>query len=133
MVNSLTEIVVSEEDIDSLGHVNHIVYLQYLQVGRSDWYKKAGVSFDDLKKRNIEEAVIKLEILYKQEAKLDEHLIVKTIPKSIGNKSFVIEQIIFNEQNEVITEATVTEVMFDLVKRKSRPVVEEIRRLFPKE
>lgn len=130
---SYTEIIVKDQDIDGLGHVNHIVYLHYLQIGRSDWYKKAGVSYNELKKRNIEEAVIKLEILYKQEAKLNECLIVKTEPVRVGNNSFVIKQTILNEREEIITEATVTEVMFDLVARKSRPVVEEIRRLFPKE
>ena len=132
-MNSITEIVVKEEDIDSLGHVNHMVYLQYLQAGRTDWFKKTGLSFEKLNKRNIESVVLKLEILYKQEAKVDERLIVKTIPLRLGNTSFVFEQKILNQREEVITEATVTEVMFDLITRKSRPVVDEIILGFQKE
>ncbi|QCR33427.1 thioesterase family protein [Lysinibacillus sp. SGAir0095] len=132
-MNSITEIVVKEEDIDSLGHVNHMIYLQYLQAGRTDWFKKTGLSFEKLNKRNIESVVLKLEILYKQEAKVDERLIVKTIPLRLGNTSFVFEQKILNQREEVITEATVTEVMFDLITRKSRPVVDEIILGFQKE
>lgn len=50
-MNSIIEIVVKEEDIDSLGHVNHIVYFQYLQDGRTDWFKKTGLSFESLHKK----------------------------------------------------------------------------------
>ncbi|MFC7687927.1 acyl-CoA thioesterase [Ureibacillus sp. GCM10028918] len=132
-MNSITGIQVKEEDIDSLGHVNHMVYLHYLQAGRTDWFRETGLSFEKLNKRNIESVVLKLEILYRQEAKVDERLIVKTQPLRLGNTSFVFEQKILNERNEVITEATVTEVMFDLITRKSRPVVEEIIRGFQKE
>lgn len=132
-MNSITEIVVKEEDIDSLGHVNHIVYFQYLQDGRSDWFRKAGISYENFKKDNLETVVLKLEVLYRQEAKLGERLFVKTQPVRLGNTSFVFEQKILNEKNEVINEATVTEVMFDLKTRKSTPVVEEIVRGFKEE
>ena len=132
-MNSKTEIVVKEEDIDSLGHVNHIVYFQYLQAGRTDWFRKTGLSFENLNKRNLESVVLKLEVLYKQEARVGEHLIVETHPLRLGNTSFVFEQRILNHRNDVITEATVTEVMFDLKTRKSTPVVEEIIRGFQEE
>lgn len=132
-MNSKTEIIVKEEDIDSLGHVNNIVYVHYLEDGRSDWFRKAGVSFEDLRERNLSDVVLKLEILYKQEAKLGERLIVETYPLRLGNTSFTFEQRILNEKNEVITEATVIQVMFDLITRKSRPVIEEIIQGFQKD
>lgn len=129
-MNSIIEIVVKEEDIDSLGHVNHIVYFQYLQDGRTDWFKKTGLSFESLHKKSIESVVLKIEVLYRQEAKLGEYLIVETNPLRLGNTSFSFEQRILNHKNEVITEATVTEVMFDLRTRKSTPIVQEIIRGF---
>lgn len=129
-MNSIIEIVVKEEDIDSLGHVNHIVYFQYLQDGRTDWFKKTGLSFESLHKKSIESVVLKIEVLYRQEAKLGEYLIVETNPLRLGNTSFSFEQRILNQKNEVITEATVTEVMFDLRTRKSTPIVQEIIRGF---
>ncbi|MBD8027179.1 acyl-CoA thioesterase [Ureibacillus sp. Re31] len=129
-MNSIIEIVVKEEDIDSLGHVNHIVYFQYLQDGRTDWFKKTGLSFESLHKKSIESVVLKIEVLYRKEAKLGEYLIVETNPLRLGNTSFSFEQRILNQKNEVITEATVTEVMFDLRTRKSTPIVQEIIRGF---
>ena len=132
-LNATTEIIVKEEEIDSLGHVNHIVYFHYLQAGRSDWFKKTGISYEDFKKSNIETVVLKMEVLYRKEARLGERLYVQTNPVRLGNTSFVFEQKILNENNEVIHEATVTEVMFDLTTRKSTPVIPEIVRGFTEE
>jgi YbgC/YbaW family acyl-CoA thioester hydrolase len=130
IVETITELIVKQEDIDELGHVNNSVYVSYLEKARSHWYSKAGISFDEMRKRGISTVVLKLEILYIKEALLDEFLRIKTSPVRLGNKSFIFEQIIFNQSGVIISKAAVTNVMFDRTIRKSIPVVEEIARQF---
>jgi YbgC/YbaW family acyl-CoA thioester hydrolase len=122
----MTELKVKIADIDALGHVNNSVYVSYLEQARCHWFETAGVSVTDMHNRFVSTVVLRLDIFYVKEAKLDDVLTIKTIPVRLGNKSFVFEQVIFNQKGEIITEATVTNVMFDLITRKSIPVINEI-------
>ncbi|WP_044894374.1 acyl-CoA thioesterase [Bacillus alveayuensis] len=131
-LETVTEIKVKPEDIDELGHVNNKVYVAYLEKAREHWYSEAGLPFAVMKKRNLGTVVLKLDVFFKKEARLGDILKVKTRPIRLGTKSFVLEQIIFNEANEAITEATITNVMFDTTVRKSTTVADEIARHFPK-
>lgn len=125
------QLEVSEEDIDLLGHVNNAVYVTYLEKGREAWYKEAaGMSFIDMNKLGIGTVVLRLDITFKNEARLGERLTIVTKPEKIGTKSFVFKQEIYNENDELITDAVVTNVMFDSVKRVSVPVIEEIAKHF---
>ncbi|GIO24150.1 thioesterase family protein [Oceanobacillus sp. J11TS1] len=121
------QIVVEEKDIDGLHHVNNSVYLNYLEHGREAWYiKHAGYSYEDFPKANLGTVVLKISILYKKEALLHDVLRVITKPNNLGNTSFVFEQKILNDKEELVCEAIVTKVMIDFTTRKSRPVIEEI-------
>lgn len=125
------QITVSEKDIDGLNHVNNSVYLNYLEDGREVWYiKYANHSYEDFHQANLGTVVLRIDILYKKEAVLNDNLQVITKPKRLGNTSFVFEQMIVNQEDEVICEATITKVMIDFTTRKSRPVIEEIARNF---
>lgn len=130
-MEAVKEIVVQEDDIDGLNHVNNSVYLNYLEDGREAWYiKYAGYSYEDFHRANLGTVVLRIDILYKKEARLGDKLLVKTIPIRLGNTSFVFEQKIINDQDETLCEATITKVMIDFTTRKSRPVIEEIARNF---
>jgi YbgC/YbaW family acyl-CoA thioester hydrolase len=125
-----TEWIVSERDIDELGHVNNSVYVSYLEVGRSHWYSEAGISFKEMRRRNVGTVVVRLDIQYRKEATIGERLWIETWPVSMGNTSFIMEQKITNELGEIVTEATVTSVMFNRSNRKSMTVLEEIASRF---
>ncbi|PWA11114.1 acyl-CoA thioesterase [Pueribacillus theae] len=132
-METTTEIIVKEEDIDELEHVNNSVYVTYLEKGRGDWYREAGFSFEEMKKHQYGTVVVKLNITFIKEAKLRDRLKIKTIPIRLGNTSFDHKQEIYNEQGDMITEAFVTNVMFDRKERKSIPVVKELARHFNNE
>lgn len=129
-MNTEIKVIVKQEDIDELNHVNNKVYVDYLEKARGDWYDYAGFSFDKMRERNLGTVVLKLNITFLQEATLEEVLTVKTTPMRLGRTSFDLQQEIYNEHGEKITEATVVSVMFDRQKRKSIPVVKEIARHF---
>ncbi|WP_078428363.1 acyl-CoA thioesterase [Alkalihalobacterium alkalinitrilicum] len=127
-METITNIEVKPSDIDVLGHVNNSVYVSYLEKGRTDWYEKAGFTFNE--NQTIGTVIIRLDILYLKEVRLGDSLKVITIPIRLGNKSYVMKQNIFNQRDEHVSEATVTSVMFDTVTRKSVKVTNEIARCF---
>lgn len=129
----LYEMKVKEEDLDAIGHVNNVRFAAYLEDARGEWYKRAGLSYEDMSVRKVATVILKMEILFLKEARLGDTLKFMTIPKKLGNKSFVLQQYIYNQSDEHITEALITSVMFDLLSRKSIAVVEEIASKFPLE
>ncbi|MEH6948689.1 acyl-CoA thioesterase [Peribacillus sp. Hz7] len=129
-METIIEWIVEEEDIDSMDHVNNCVYVSYLEKGRKHWYQEAGASKQDLEKKDLGTAVLKLDVLFRKEARLGERLWIKTCTARLGSTSFVLEQNIINEEGEIITEAMVTSVMFDRIERKSTIVAKEISRWF---
>ena len=127
----ITELEVTEQDIDELGHVNNKVYFSYLEIARENWLKDAtGMDFQEMTENNLGTVVIRIEINFKKEAVLGDKITVKTIPERVGNTSFVFKQEIYNQNGELLSDAIVTEVMFDPTRRKSIPVIEDIRKHF---
>lgn len=124
------EIIVNEEDIDSLGHVNYNRYISYSEKAMGDWHKKAGCDWEIMSDRRIGTVFVNLNVSYIKEARLGEVLRVITSPWQLGTKSFVIKQEIFNQNDEKITEFTKKFVMFDLEKREGIIVIDEIARHF---
>jgi YbgC/YbaW family acyl-CoA thioester hydrolase len=130
LVESLTEILVIEEhiDIEPVGHVNNVRFVEFLEAAREEWYKKAGLSYEEMAKKKLGTVILKMNLLFLKEARLGDTLKIITGPQKIGNKSFVFQQKVFNQFDVLILESTVTYVMVDSVERKSIPVVEEIVR-----
>ncbi|WP_307197026.1 acyl-CoA thioesterase [Neobacillus niacini] len=129
-VETNTEIRVKNDVIDELGHVNNSIYITYLEQARKEWYSLAGIPIHEMLKKSIGTVVLRLDIFFVKEAREGDILKIRTNPVRMGEKSFIFEQIIFNQAGEIITEATVTNVMFDLTERKSIPVIQEISRQF---
>lgn len=126
-MQTTTEIIVQDEDLDYLGHVNYNKYISYLEEGVGDWYEGVDITHAYLAENKIGTVLVKFEVNYLKEARLGEVLKVVTSPGKLGNKSFVLKQEIYNQQDEVITECMKIFVMFDITSRKSIPVIEQIR------
>lgn len=129
-MQTVTKIIVSPEDIDQLGHVNYLKYILFLEKGVGNWYKQAGVSFRELRAKDLGTVVLKMDVSYLKEARLGDTLFVKTTLTNVGTKSFSVKQEIYNQDDILITEASKTFVMFNTATRKGVPVIEEIARHF---
>ncbi|MDS9471612.1 thioesterase family protein [Sporosarcina pasteurii] len=125
-----TEIQVMNEDIDIFNHMNYKRYIEHLENERAEWFRSINIPFSAMVARNIAAVILKLEVEYVKEAQLGERLTIKTKPMKMGTKSFSLKQVIYNENNEVMTKSICTFVMFDTSTRNSIPVVEEIARHF---
>ena len=114
------EIVVSEADLDQLGHVNNARYLNFLESGRMDWYYKIGL-FEKVEASRLasefDTVVVNINIDFKRECRLGERLVVVTAPARLGRKSLAVRQEIRMDSGELAAEAVVTSVMMDLQSR----------------
>ncbi|RAR45237.1 thioesterase family protein [Paenibacillus sp. MDMC362] len=125
------DIVVRPTEIDVNGHVNNAKYLEYLEWGREEWYEAGNLQYDLLKRLGVQTVTVNININYRKECAQGERLTIVTEPHAVGRTSYVLIQTIYNEQGELCADAAVTSVAMDVHTRKSRPVPEELRQLFP--
>lgn len=126
----MTTIVVKEEHIVAIGHVNNVTLVSFLETARRDWYIHAGIPYEEMRKRNLGCVIRKMDLSFFKEVRLGDTLSIVSRPQKLGNKSFDLIQQVYNQLQELIIEVKVTSVMFDTIERKSIPVVEEIARNF---
>lgn len=123
-------IEVRSTEIDMLGHVNNAKYLEYLEWGREKWYEEVGISFADMRKQGLGTVTVKITIQYRKEVRMGEKLTIVTQPLTKGRKSFTLEQIIYNEQQEKVTEAEVVVAVISLKERRAVPLPDRILEIF---
>lgn len=130
----MLEITVRSTHIDVMGHVNNAKYVEFLEWGRVDEIEKAGINLWDMVKRGLGFAVVNLNIHYRKESFAGDNLVIKTIFKELRNRKVgIIDQVITKkDSDEIVCEAEVTFLIFDINKHKSVTIPEEISKLLPK-
>ncbi len=130
----MLEITVRSTHIDVMGHVNNAKYVEFLEWGRVDEVEKKGVDLWGMVKRGLGFAVVNLNIHYRKEAFAGDILVVNTIFKELRNRKVgIIDQLITKkDSDEVVCEAEVTFLIFDINKHKSVTMPEELSKLLPK-
>ena len=107
-------------DQDPFKHVNHAIFLSYLEDARTNLFKRWSI---DYKNKSVIVASMKIDYL-SQVSHPSDLLIAQKISR-IGTKSFDVEGVIFNEKVPCCA-STVTTVCFDFIIGKSIDVFEEI-------
>lgn len=125
------EFTIQKEDIDWFNHLNNKRYFDFFEAERSEWFTKIDFPYLKMAERDQAVVIVKLDMDYIKEVRLGERVTVKTFLEKAGTKSFTIEQSMYNEGQEEVAKSSSIFVMFDLVERKSMPVVEEIAKFFP--
>ena len=108
-------------DADALGHVNHAVFLTYLEEGRDAF-------FVETLRSDPEYVVVRIEIDLRAEVRLsDRRVTVCVAVESLGTTSITTRETIFLPSGEVAAEARVVTVRWDEEKRKPAPLTEAER------
>ena len=109
---SLTRLTVRTSELDSFGHVNHAVYLSYLEHARFQALKEAGFGWAVLDDRGWAIFVVRIEIDYVAEAKREDELLVRTWAESFRRTSMTLRQEVVLDSNPstLIARANVTAV-----------------------
>ena len=107
-------------DVDALGHVNHAVFLTYLEEGRDAFYLK--VLGDPAY------VVVRLEVDLKAEVFHDDRrLTVRIAVERVGTTSLTTRETIVTPAGETAAEARVVTVRWDAENRKPVPFTETER------
>jgi acyl-CoA thioester hydrolase len=113
-------VTVRWRDTDALGHVNHAVFLTYLEEGRDAFYLK--ILGDPAY------VVVRLEVDLKAEVfHHDRRLTVQIAVESVGTTSLTTRETIVNASGEVVAEARVITLRWDTAQRKPIPFGPEHR------
>jgi len=110
------------EDTDATGLVYHANYVRYLERGRSDFLRVAGVSHTELREHEDPAAfvVTRIEVDYRRPARLDDALLVRTVYDVVRGPRLSIRQRITRGE-ETLVEAVVEAACISLDGRARRP------------
>ena len=117
-------------ELDSLGHVNHAVYLNWFEHARMEVLERVGLTLDELFRRRWLPTVVRIEVDYRSEARMGSELRIETTMEEMRRSSFVIRQKLLAESDgRLLAEARVVAVLVGS-DGKAIPVPEEVRERF---
>ncbi len=108
-------------DTDALGHVNHAVFLTYLEEGRDAFYAQVLGS-------DPHYVVVRIEVDLRGEVfRDDRRLMVRVAVEKLGTTSLTTRETIITPAGETAADARVVTVRWDPVNRKPIPFTEAER------
>jgi acyl-CoA thioester hydrolase len=126
-VEHAKEIEIRWRDLDSFNHVNHVVFLTYLEEVRDEWLGRALESPDDV----WGYVVARIEIDYRRELRQEDDIVVARCRlERIGNSSVTTRETISTRDGELAAEASAVLVARDEQTGRSRPIDDRERAAF---
>ena len=108
-------------DVDALGHVNHAVFLTYLEEGRDAFFAQALAS-------DPVYVVVRLEVDLRAEVRYpDRRVTVRIEVERLGTTSLTTRETILTAAQEIAAQARVVTVRWDSNQRKPKPFSEAER------
>jgi acyl-CoA thioester hydrolase len=115
------QVVVRWRDVDGLGHVNHAVFLTYLEEGRDAFYVRTLGKEPDYVVARIE-IDLRAEIRYP-----DRQVMVRIEVERLGKTSLTTRETILTRSDQVAAKARVHTVRWDAERREPLPFTEDER------
>jgi YbgC/YbaW family acyl-CoA thioester hydrolase len=107
-----TKIEVRSYELDSFGHVNHAVYLHYLETARWKMLEMEGITLEKLRQWDRFPVIAWMELSYLKPTFLGELLDIATTITEMRGSSFLGEQVIYRN-DQVVLKAKLKGVMVD--------------------
>jgi len=85
-------VTVRSYELDSFGHANHAVFLNYLEHGRFEALRQSGLPYGSIVERGWGVYVVRVEVDYLSEARLGDELLVRTWPVTYRRSSLILGQ-----------------------------------------
>ena len=114
-----TKIRVRYGETDQMGVVYHANYAVYFEVGRTEWLREFGLSYSGMEAEGIMLPVISLSINYKNSARYDDVLKVKTTLKKMPTASIEFNYELRNESDILL--ATGHTILAFIDTKRNRP------------
>lgn len=129
MIQSTTSFRVRYAEVDSMGYVYYGNYAQYFELGRVALLRAYGLPYSELEKMGIWLPVSEMKINYRQPAKYDELITVKTEIREMPLARITFFYEIINEEGCLLTSGETTLYFFDPKNNKVMrcpPILQEI-------
>lgn len=101
-------------ETDQMGVVHHGNYALYLEMGRTEWLRKMGLSYNEMEKSGVMLPVISMSLNYKKSALYDEVIKVKTQLKKLPSVKIEFDYEITNSAGEVLVMANTVLAFIDM-------------------
>jgi YbgC/YbaW family acyl-CoA thioester hydrolase len=123
-----TTVDVRSYELDSFGHVNHAVYLNYFEYARFQALAEGGFPYSELEARDWGVYVVRIEVDYLREAHMDQRLRIRTTVGGHRRSSLVLVQELVpdDDPTTMLARARVTAVWVGPDRRPLR-VPQEVR------
>jgi YbgC/YbaW family acyl-CoA thioester hydrolase len=115
-----TDLTVRFNEIDPYGHVNHSVYVTYLEVGRTDALAALGIPLEVMAERGFQMVVTHIDVRFRQAATLGDRLVVETEIGELRRASGMWRQRVVRG-DDVLVSAEVTAGITDAAGKPARP------------
>ncbi len=106
-------------ETDQMGLVHHASYINYFEEARISWISNLGFSYSEMEKSGIILPVSKLNVSYLRPAYFDDDLVVDVEPAVLPTSRLILNYIIKNKDEVVVTGTT---VLAFLNKETKKPV-----------
>ncbi len=103
-------VAVREYELDSFGHVNNAVYLNYVEAAKWDFFNKTGI-IDEIRKNNIFPVIMENNIRYLRELKSGDVVNITTRWKCSG-RILHFYHVLFNKTSDQISAKVHGKIMF---------------------
>lgn len=107
-------------ETDQMGYCYYGNYAQYFEVGRVEAMREVGMSYKSLEDKGVMLPVSDYKVKYKSPAKYDDLLLITTKIVEIKGARIIFEYTIYNERQELVSEAETTLVFVS--KETMRPI-----------
>ena len=114
-----TEIRVRYGETDQMGVVYHANYAIYFEVGRTEWLREFGFSYSNMEAEGIMLPVVSLSINYKNSARYDDMLKVKTKLKKMPTASIEFDYELYNQSGDLLAIGNTVLAFIDI--KRNRP------------
>lgn len=100
---SETHLIVRYAETDRMGIVHHSNYAIWFEAGRTDFIRKAGLSYSEIEEKGIMLPLIELKCNFKYPANYEDELIIKTNVKEMtGTRIRFYYEVVKNTEKPVI-------------------------------
>lgn len=118
MKSHITYVKVRYAETDQMGVVHHGNYAEYLEIARLDWLDALGISYKVMEKEGVMLPVYELHFKFLKSALFDDELKIVTKLKKTPSVKIEFEYEIYNNEEELLTQASTTLVFMDTKTRK---------------
>lgn len=120
MATHFTDVNVRWAELDPYGHVNHAVYVGYLEVARAEALDHIGLSLANVGESGYQFVVVELNVQYKRAAEMGDRLRIETSLSATSRATSTWRQRIMRD-DEVIITGSVRAAVTDRTGKAVRP------------